>query len=169
MPLPTARHAMPDVGTARGQGSRADACARPQIGGLLWCGQFEYKEIHTCHVREVRRSHLRELSEEAATASLAQQAHGRRAGQCQVPPRRTSQAIAAEISIRAQLAVSTAVQPAVGTNRAGLEADPSNGYAQLLLRNPGRRAQSSRAMLRPLATTQFGAASTMRHYLRRDV
>jgi hypothetical protein len=169
MPLPTARHTMPDVGAARGQGSGADACAHPQIGSVLWRGQSEYGQIHTHHVREVRCSHLRDLSEEASAASLARQAHGDRAGQRQVPPRRTSQAIAAEISIRAQLAVSAAVQPAVGTHRAGLEAGSSNGYAQLLLRNPGRRALSSRAMLRPLATTQFGAAQTMRHYLSRYV
>lgn len=158
MPLPAAWHAMPDVGTARGQGSGADACAHPKIGGLLWCGQSQYRKIHTRHVRKIRRRYVRELSEEAPAASPAQQAHGDSAGQRQVPPRHTSQALAAEISHRAQFAVSAAVQSAVGSHRAGLEAGPPHRHAQPLLRHVERTARCGRAMLRPVATTQFGAA-----------
>ena len=158
MPLPAAWHAMPDVGAARGQGSRADACAHTQIGSLLWRGQSEHGQVRTRHVREVRRRDVRDLSEEAPAASFSGHAHGGRARQRQIPPRNTAQAPAAEISRRAQLAVSTAVQSAIGAHRAGLEAGPPHGYAQPFLRHPGRIAHCGRQMLRPLATTQFGAA-----------
>lgn len=158
MPLPAAWHAMPDVGAARGQGSGADACAHPQIGSLLWRGQSEYRQVRTRHVREIRRRHVRDLSEETPTASFSGHAHGCRARQRQVPPRNTSQAPAAEISHRAQLAVSTAVQSAVGAHRAGLEAGPPNSHAQPLFRHLGRIAHCGRKMFRPMATTQFSAA-----------
>ena len=45
MPLPTARHTVPNVGSTRGQGSGADACPHPQIGRLLWRGQPEHRQI----------------------------------------------------------------------------------------------------------------------------
>ena len=158
MPLPAAWHAMPNVGAARDQGSGADACAHPQIGSLLWRGQSEYRQVRTRHVREIRCRYVRDLPEETPTTSFSGHAHGGRARQRQVPPRNTSQAPAAEISRRAQLAVSTAVQSAAGAHRAGLEAGPPNGYAQPFLRHIGRIAHCGRQMLQPLATTQFGAA-----------
>lgn len=158
MPLPTAWHPVPDVGAARGQGSGAHACAYPQIGGLLWCGQSEYRQIHTRHVREVRCSDVRELSQATPAASLARQTHGDRAGQRQVPPRCTSQALASEISRRAQSAISATVQSAARSYRASLETGPAHGNAQPILRYLGRIARRGRAMLRPLATIQFGVA-----------
>ena len=94
MPLPTARHAMPDVGAAGDQGSGVDACPHPQISGLFRGGQSEHRQIHPRHVREVRRGHVREFSEETPAASLARQAHGCRSGQRQIPPRHPSPTIA---------------------------------------------------------------------------
>jgi hypothetical protein len=158
MPLPAAWHPVPDVGAARGQGSGADACAHPQIGGVLWCSQSEYRQIHTRHVREVRRPHFREFSEEAPAASLARQAHGGRPGQRQMPPRNTAKALACEVSGRAQPAISATVQSAAGSYRASLEAGPAHGNAQPILRHLGRTARSSPAVLRPLATIQLSAA-----------
>lgn len=169
MPLPTARHPMPDVGAAGDQGSGADARTHPQISRLLRRRQSEYRQIHTGHVREVRRGDIRDLFEEASAASLARQAHGHRARQRQVPPRQTSQALAAQIPRRAHFAVSATVQPAVGTHREGLEVGPPHGYAQPLLRHVERTAHGGRKMFRPLATIQSGSASIMRHYLRRYV
>ena len=169
MPLPTAWHAMSDVGATQGQGSGADACAHPQIGGLLWRGQSAHRQIHTRHVREVRRGHIRELPEEAPAASLARQAHGDRAGQRQIPPRHSACALAATVSKGAQPAFSAAMQSAVGTHRARLEAGSPHGHAQPFLRHVGRTTHRSRAMLRSLATLQSIAAQTMRHYLRRYV
>lgn len=156
MPLPAARHTMPDVGAAGDQGSGADACPHPQIGGLFWGGQSEHRQIHPRHVRKVRRGHVREFSEETPATSLARQAHGCRSGQRTVPPRHSSPAIAAQVPRRAHPAVSAAVQPATGANRAGLEVGPPNGHAQPLLCNPRRIAHLSRKMLRPLAKTKFG-------------
>jgi len=158
VPLPTAWHTVPDVGAARAQGSGADACANPQIGSVLWCGQSEYRQIHTRHVREVRCAHVREFSEATPAPSLARQAHGCRAGQRQVPPRNTAKALACEISLRAQPAISATVQSAARSYRASLEAGPAHGNAQPILRHLGRIARNSRAMLRPLATIQFSAA-----------
>ena len=158
MPLPTTRHPMPDVGATGDQGPGTDARPHPQICRLLWRGQSEYRQIHTHHVREVRRGYVRNLFEEASAASLARQAHGCRARQRQVPPRNTSQALAAEIPRRTHLAVSATVQSAVGTHRAGLEVGPPHGNAQPLLRHIARIAHHGRQMLRPPATTKLGAA-----------
>ena len=169
MPLPTAWHAMPDVGAARDQGSGTDACSRPQIGGLLWRGQFEYRQIHTRHVREIRRGHVRRFPEETPAASLTRQTHGRRAGQRQVPPCRPAGAFTLAVPQGTQPAFPAAIQPAVGAHRACLEAGPPHGNAQPVLRHDERTARCGRAMLRPLATTQFGVAQIMRHYLRRYV
>ena len=57
----------------------------------------------------------------------------------------------------------------VGTHRTRLEAGPADGNTQSILRHLGRTTHCGRAMLRPLATIQFGAAQIMRHYLRRYV
>jgi hypothetical protein len=169
MPLPTARHAMPDLGAARGQGSGADACAHPQIGGLLWRGQSEHRQVRACHVREVRRGHIRELPEEAPATSLARKAYGSRAGQRQIPPCHSACALASAVPKRAQSAVSAAIQPAVGTHRARLEARSPHGHAQPFLRHAGRIARRGRKVFRPLAISQFSAVEIMRHYLRRYV
>ena len=100
---------------------------------------------------------------------VARQAHGRRAGQRQVPPCRPARALTSTVSRRAQLAVPAAVQPAIGAHRARLEAGPPDGDAQPFLRHIERTAHRDRAMLRPLAKIQFGTAQIMRHYLRRYV
>ena len=158
MPLPTAWHPVPDVGAARGQGSGSVACTHPQIGGVLWRGQSEFRQIHTRNVRQVRCGYFREFSKATPTASLAWQANGDSPGQCQVPPRRTSQTLASEISGRAQSAVPAALQSATRSNRASLEVGSPFGHAQQILCHLGRTAHDGRAMLRPLATIQFNAA-----------
>ena len=155
MPLPTTWHALPNVGAARDQGSCAEPCSHPQVSRLLRCRQLEYWQVRPLHVRHVRRGYVRDLSEEASAASLARQAHGDCAGQCQVPPRCPSQTLASEISHRAHLAVSAAVQSTAGTHRASLETGPPHGYAQPFLRHPRRIAHRSRHVLRPLEKTKL--------------
>ena len=157
MPLPTTWHALSDVGAARDQGSCAEPCSHPQVGRLLRCRQLEHRQVRPLHVRQVQRGHVRDLSEETSAASLARQAHGNCTGQCQVPPRGTSQTLASAISHRAHLAVSAAVQSAAGTHRASLETGPPHGYAQPVLRHPGRIAHRRLKVLRPLEKTKLGA------------
>ena len=169
MPLPAAWHQVPDVGTARDQGSGTDACSDPQICGLLWRRQPEHREVRARHVREVRRGHIRGVFEEASAASLPWQAHGGCIGQRQIPPCRASQAFALEISGRPEAIVSATVQSAVGTYRASLEVGSSYGDAQSVLRYAGRSPRRSLDMFRPLAVSKFDAAKIMRHYLRRYV
>ena len=114
MPLPTTGHPLSDVGAARGQGSGPAPCVHPQVGRLLRGRQLAYRHVRPrlgCHVH---RSHVRDLSEDAAATSLPRHAHGAGAGQCPVPPRGPAQAGASEISHRAHPAVSAAVQSAAG-------------------------------------------------------
>ena len=158
MPLPTAWHPVPNVGAARGQGSGCAACTHPQISGVLWRGQSEYRQIHTRNVRQVRRGYFREFSKATPTASFARQANGNSPRQRQIPPCRTSQTLDSEISGRAQSAVPAAVQSATRSYRASLEVGQTFGHAQQILCNLGRTAHGSRAMLRPLAKIQFNAA-----------
>lgn len=167
MPLPTTGHSVSHVGATRDQGSGADPCAHPQVGRLLRGYQFAHRHVHPLAVRHVQRGHVRNLSEDAATASLAWHAHG--AGQCPVPPRGPAQARASKISRRARPAVSAAVQSAAGLHRASLEARPPHGDTQPVLRHPGRRVDRHLHMLRPLANAQLGATESMRHNLRRYV
>ena len=158
MPLPTAWHPVPDVGAARGQGSGSAACTHSQIYSMLWRGQSEYRKIHTRNVRQVRRNHFRECPKATPTASLAWQANGDSPGQRQVPPRRTSQTLASEISGRAQSAVPAALQSATRSYRASLEVGPPFGHTQQILCHFGRTTHRSRTVLRPLATIQRNAA-----------
>jgi hypothetical protein len=124
MPLPTTWHPLSDVGAVRGQGSCTDPCSHPQVGSLLRRRQLEHKQVRPPHVRQVRRGHVRDLSEDASAASLPRQAHDDCAGQFQVPLRGTAQALASEISHRAHLAVSAAIQSAADPHRASLEVGP---------------------------------------------
>lgn len=157
MPLPTARHAVPDVGSARGQGPGADACPHSQISCVLWRSQPEHRQIRACPVREVRRAHLREFPEALATASVAQQTYGRCTRQRQIPPRHTTGAVAPEISQDPHVALSAAIQSPTGTHRARLEVGSPHGDPQSLLRNLARTPCSGRTMLRPLANIEFSA------------
>lgn len=154
MPFPAAWHPMPDVGAAGDQGSRIGPCAHPQVGGLFWRSQPHQRQIHLLHVREVRCPDVRGLPEKAVAASFARQAHGHRAGQRPIPPCRVAGAVAAEIPQGTYAALSTAIQPATGPHRTGLETRPPHGNAQPLLPDIERTARRSRAMLRPLAETQ---------------
>lgn len=169
MPLPAAWHKVPDVGTTRDQGSGVDACADPQVSGLLWRGQSEHRQVYSLHLREVRRRHIRGLSEEALAASFPSQAHGDCAGQRQIPPCRASQTPALEISRRSFLAVSAAIQSAAGTYRTSLEISPPLGNTQSVLRHTGRSPSRSLNMLRPLENSKLDTSKIMRHYLRRYV
>jgi len=169
MPLPAARHAVPYVGTARDQGSRAVPCAHPQVSGLLWRCQPGQRQVRPIHVREIRCSDVRGVSEETVAASHARQAHGDCARQRPVPPRHPVGPFAQKIPRSPDFAIPAAIQPAVGAHRTSLEIDSAHGNAQPLLCNSGRGACRSRHLLQPVAKCQSRAPSIMRHYLRRYV
>ena len=169
MPLPTTWHPVSYVGAARNQGSGSAPCPHPQVGGLFRGRQLAHRQVHPLSVRHVQRDHVRDLSEDAAAASLAWYAHGAGTGQCLIPPCGPAQTLASNISRRAHPAVSAAVLSATGSHRASLEVGPPPGEAQPVLRQLGRRADRRLHMLRSLENTQFGATAIMRHNLRRYV
>ena len=148
MPLPPTWHPVPPVGAARDQGSGPAPCSHPQVGRLLRCRQLAHRQVRPFPGCPIQRGHVRDLSEDAAAASLPRHAHG--AGQCPVPPRGPAQTVASKISRQARPAGSAAVPPATGPRRASLEAGPPHGAAQPVLRHLGRRADR---MLPPLAKT----------------
>jgi hypothetical protein len=55
-------------------------------------------------------------------------------------------------------AVSAALQPATGSDRASLEADPAPGNSQSLFRNPSRSTDSGQCLLQSLASTEYRIA-----------
>ena len=63
MPLPTARHTLPDVDSPRDQGSGVDPRAHAQIDRLLWRGELGDGEILIQLVRNVRRQDIRDVSQ----------------------------------------------------------------------------------------------------------
>jgi hypothetical protein len=169
MPLPTTWHSVSYVGAARNQGSGSAPCPHPQVSGLCWGRQLAHRQVHPLSVRHVQRGHVRDLSEDAAAASLAWHAHGAGTGQCPIPPRGPAQTLAPKISRRAHPAVSAAIKSATGSHRARLETRSPHGDTQPVLRHPGRRGNCHLHLLRPLENTQFSATETMRHNLRRYV
>lgn len=158
MPFPAARHAVSDVGTPGDQRPGDRTRPHPQVGGLFRCSQPRIRQVRSRPVRQVRRRHLRDVSQEAIAAQDARQAHGGRSGQCAVPPRRTTCTVIASISKGAHFVVPAALQPAACADRACLEADTPPGNPQSVLRYPGRCARGRRRMLRAMAETQFCAA-----------
>ena len=169
MPFPATRYPLPHVGTPGRQGPRRDPCLNPQVYRLLRRGQSSPWQIHSLNIPHIRCSYLRGIPENIVAASRAQQTDGRDTRQCPLPPRQTAQAAAAKASSAPRIAVSTAVQSATGSHRAGLEVGASIGHAQPVLCPPGGCEKRHRLMLRPVAKTQFSAAKIMRHYLRRYV
>ncbi len=158
MPLPATWHPLPDVGATRGQGPRAAAYAHQKVGGVLWCRQSGQRQIRALHVREVRCSDVRDLSEKAAAPSLARQTHGGRTGQRQIPPCHPIGAFAQEVPQGTGIALLAAIQPAVGSDRASLEVGTPHGHTQPILCHSWRGAHRDRPLLRSLAKTKSGVA-----------
>ena len=169
MSFPTARFALPHVGTAGNQGPHLAACADPQVRRLLWRRQLAQWSVRSHDVRDFQRRHVPELSPASAAPADSRTAHDAGTGQRSVSSRDPLGAIFAPPRSTSTAGVSTAIQPATGPDRTSLEADPAPRNAQPVLRNASRSAQSRQRLLRPLAPTKQSAASTMLHYLRRCV
>ena len=169
VPLPTARHTLPNVGSPRGQRPGVDPRAHAQIDSLLWRGELGDREIRIQLVRHVRRQNIRDISQVTTAPPHARQTHGNRLGQRPIPPRQVTRAVVAKASQGADPPIPAAVQPAVGADRASLETDPTLGHPQPILRDAWRGAGRCRAVLRTMAKAQLSAETIMRHYLRRYV
>lgn len=169
MPLPATRLTVPDVGAAGDQGSGIAPRTHTQIGRLFRCRQPVQWQVRSRPVRYLQCTDLRNLSEEVAAAPFARQTHGCCAGQRQIPPCHPADAFTQKIPESADLALSAAIQPAIGTGRTRLEAGPTYGNTQSFLSHIERSPRRRRNLLRPLAKTKLNLTSIMRHYLRRCV
>jgi hypothetical protein len=169
MSLPTARFALPHVGTTGDQGSNLAARAHSQVGGLLWCRQPAKRSVRSHDVHDFQCRHVPELSQAPAAPTDTRAAHDAGTGQRSVSSRGPLGPIFAQPRSKPTAVVSAAIQPATGSDRTRLEADPASRNAQPVLRDASRSAQSCQRLLRPLAPTKQSAASTMLHYLRRRV
>ncbi len=169
MPLPAARHTLPNVDCARGQRPGVDPCTHPQVDCLLWRSEPGDREIRIQPVRHVRRQNIRNVLDAVAAPTDPRKTHGDRLGQRPVPPCQATRANAAQISKSADTAIPAAIQPAVGTNRTSLETHPTLGHPQPVLRDTCRGTRRCPAMLHSVDKVQLGIEETMRHYLRRYV
>src|ERR1700676_1998210 len=169
MSLPAKRLALSHVGTPRNKGPRLAACADPKVGGLLWGRQFGYRAVRTDDVPYLQRRHIPDFPPAVAAPTNARAPNDRRARQRSLSSRKTPGRLSSSPRSTVAPAVPAALQPTTGSDRTGVEADPTPGYSQPLLRPPGRSPQSRQRLLRSLAQVQQSAASTMLHYLRRCV
>jgi hypothetical protein len=169
MSLPATRLALSHVGAARNQGPHLAACVNPQVRRLLWRRQLGYWSVRSHDVRDFQRRHLPELSPASAAPAHSGTARDAGTGQRSLSSRDPLGAILAPPRSTSAAGVSAAIQPATGTDRTSLEADPAPRDAQPVLRNASRSAHCRQRLLRPLAQTKQGAASIMLHYLRRCV
>ncbi len=169
MSLPAARFALPNVGTARNQRPDPAACTDPKIRGLLWRRQLGQRTVRANDVPHLQRCHLQDFPQALDAPTHAGVAHHRGVGQCSISPCEAPLRLPSQQCAKSDSAVSPALQPSVGSNRARLEADSASRYSQPLLRHAARSAQSRQRLLRSMAQGQQRAASIMLHYLRRCV
>lgn len=118
---------------------------------------------------ELAKQQLRENSETATSPPQPRPAHGARARQRRIPPRRLASPTAAQVPACAQAPVPASVQPAARTDRAALETRPAPSHAQSILHHSRRTDRCRHPALPALAKTEFRAAQTTRRYLRRCV
>ncbi len=169
MSLPATRLPLSHVGTSRSQGPDPAACADPKVGGLLWGRQFGHRTVCTNDVPHLQRRHLQDFPQAVASPANARTPLDRRARQRSVSSRKTPGRLPSSPCSTIAPAVPAALQPAIGSDRAGVEADSAPCYSQSLLRHTGRSAEGRQRLLRSLAYAQQGPASVMLHYLRRCV
>lgn len=169
MPLPTARHTLPNVDSTGGQRPGIDPRTHAQVDCLLWGGEFGNGKACIQFVRNVRCQNIRDVSEVVAAPTCTRKTHGHRLGQRPVPPCQVTRTAAAQTSQSADAPVPAAIQSAVGANRTSLETHPTLGYPQPVLRDAWRGTRSRAAMLRSVAKTEPRSEEVMRHYLRRYV
>ena len=169
MPFPATWHADPHVGASRDQGPSSAPRADTQVRGLLRGGARAGGHVCALHLPEIRCPDLRGVPQEVVAAPLTRQAHGGRAGQRTVPPRRLAGATATQVPTSPEAAVPAAVLTAPRPDRAGVEARKTPGDPQPVFCHTGRTARRRRSRLRPMEQTQSGTATLMLHYLRRHV
>jgi hypothetical protein len=165
MSLPATRLPLPHVGTARSQGPDLAACADPKIGGLLWGRQFGHRTVCTNDVPDLQCRHLQDFPQAVASPANPRTPLDRRARQRSVSSRKAPGRFPSSPCSTVASAVPAALQPATGSNRAGVEAHSAPCHSQPLLRHTGRSVERRQRLLRSLAQAQQGAASIMLHYL----
>src|SRR5438874_1650897 len=163
MSLPATRFALSNVGATGNQGPHLAARADPKVRGLLRRRQFGHRSVRTHDVRDLQRRDVPALSQAAAAPKDLRTTHDPGARQRPLSSRTTPGHVFAPPCSRSATAVSTALQPATGPDRASLETGPAPGDAQPLLRNASRSAQSGHRLLQSLAPTEQSVAPPMLH------
>lgn len=154
MSLPATRLALPHVGAAGNQRPHSAACTDPQVRGLFRCRQPGNRPVRAHDVPHLQRRHFPELPQKAAAPPAdSRKANDLGAGQCPISSRDTPSRLPAPPCSPPAAAVSAALQPATGSDRASLETDPATGNSQSLLRNPSRSTESGQRLLQSLAST----------------
>src|SRR5580704_7098799 len=99
-----------------------------------------------------------ELPQKAAAPAESRKANDPRTGQCPISSCDTPGPFPTPTCPPTAAAVSAALQPAAGSDRASLEADPAPGNSQSLLRNPSRSTECGQCLLQSLASTEYRIA-----------
>jgi len=118
MSLSATRFPLSHVGTAGNQGPDPAARADPQVGGLLWGSQSGYRPVRTNDVPDLQRCDVPNLPPATAAPTHAQAPHDRRAPQRSLSSRKTPHQLPSSPCSTVAPAVSAALQPATGSDRA---------------------------------------------------
>ena len=169
MSFSATRVALPPVGGAGDQGPDLAPCADSQIGGLLWCGQFAHRQIHTHDVPDLQCHHFSALPAATVAPAHPRAPHDPCARQRSLSSRRPSGPIPAPLPANSDAPVPAALQSAARPDRASLEADPAPRNAQPLLCNAPRSLAGRQRLLQSMAPSKQDTLATMLHYLRRCV
>src|SRR3972149_668209 len=121
MPLPAARNTHPNVDPPGATRSGVAARAHPQVDRLLRGREPTLGQVRLVARAKVRFGHLRGFPETTASTPQPRPAHGARARQRLIPPRRLASPIAAQVSACAQARVPASVQSPAPTDRAALD------------------------------------------------
>lgn len=163
MPFPATRHADAYVGASRDQGPRAAPRADAQVGGLFRSGERVNGPVRSLPLSEIRCPHLPGVPQEVVAPPFENQAHGDRARQRPVPPRRLVGPPATQVPTSPHAAVPAPILTAPRPDRAGVEARTALGHPQPVFRHPGCTARHRRRVLQPMEQAQSSTATAMLH------
>jgi hypothetical protein len=125
MSLPATRFALPYVGAAGNQRPHPAARADPQVRGLFRLRQLGHGPVRAHDVPHLQRRHFPEPPQNTAAPAESRKANDPRSRQCSISSCDTPGPFPTRPCPPTAAALSAALQPSVGSDRASLEADPA--------------------------------------------